>query len=409
VKSDWKSNSVSRSYLSKNVFDAALERIERVFNEFENIIVGYSGGKDSTVVFELAMIVAKKLNRLPLKVMFIDQEAEWQATVDMVTEVMERPDVEPMWFQMPILMPNATSTTDHWLTCWDPKCEEKWMRPKWHRAKTDNHYTTPQFLELFEDILKHDFPNTRTAYLAGVRAEESPGRLTGLTGSLKYQDITWAKILDKKRGHYTFYPLYDWSYTDIWAAIHKNKWSYNKCYDRQYQYGYTIPSMRVSNLHHETAISHLFWLQEIEPKTYEKLVQRIAGIDTTGKLGAANYFPSSLPSMFSSWIEYRDFLLEKLITNDQWKERFKAVFECHDPYQQYYGDALVKTHISSILTNDYTLTKIKNFCTSPGNLDRIPGMRKLPLRKGRMTGKTYDTKLSEEFYAVGTDPQANSV
>jgi predicted phosphoadenosine phosphosulfate sulfurtransferase len=35
----------------KNVFDAALERINFLFDEFPNIVVGMSGAKDSTAVY----------------------------------------------------------------------------------------------------------------------------------------------------------------------------------------------------------------------------------------------------------------------------------------------------------------------------------------------------------------------
>lgn len=57
-------------YLENNVFDEALERIRFVFDNHEDILVGFSGGKDSTVLFHLALIVAKEKNRLPLKVFF---------------------------------------------------------------------------------------------------------------------------------------------------------------------------------------------------------------------------------------------------------------------------------------------------------------------------------------------------
>ncbi|MEK6532023.1 MAG: hypothetical protein AABZ23_05990 [Deltaproteobacteria bacterium] len=43
----------------KNVFDAAIERIEFLFDEFENIVVFISGGKDSTVVLGLTLMVAE--------------------------------------------------------------------------------------------------------------------------------------------------------------------------------------------------------------------------------------------------------------------------------------------------------------------------------------------------------------
>ncbi|HHQ1199950.1 TPA: hypothetical protein ACSKOW_002904, partial [Listeria innocua] len=39
--------------LSKTVFDASQERMEVIFSEFDNIIVSFSGGKDSAVMLHL--------------------------------------------------------------------------------------------------------------------------------------------------------------------------------------------------------------------------------------------------------------------------------------------------------------------------------------------------------------------
>lgn len=99
-------------YLQNNVFDESLERIRFVFDNHEDIIVGISGGKDSTVLFNLALIVAKEKNRLPLKVFFLDQEAEWQGTVDHVNQIMRMPEVKPYWFQVPMDFPNCLSDAD---------------------------------------------------------------------------------------------------------------------------------------------------------------------------------------------------------------------------------------------------------------------------------------------------------
>ena len=56
-------------YKKQNVWDAALDRIRWIYDEFPEVVVSFSGGKDSTVLMELTKIVAREKGRLPLKVM----------------------------------------------------------------------------------------------------------------------------------------------------------------------------------------------------------------------------------------------------------------------------------------------------------------------------------------------------
>ena len=69
-------------YSKNNVLVEAEKRIHRLFDDFENVVVGFSGGKDSTVCLNLTLKIAEERNRLPLKVLWVDQEAEWQGTAD---------------------------------------------------------------------------------------------------------------------------------------------------------------------------------------------------------------------------------------------------------------------------------------------------------------------------------------
>ena len=346
--------------------EAALDRMRWLFDEFPEVVVGFSGGKDSTVVFHLALEVAREKGRLPLTVMFLDQEAEWQATVDQVRYVMDHPDVNPRWYQFPFRLFNATSSSDHWLECWDPAEEHRWMRPQEPNAITKNVYGTNRFAKLFAAIPRVEYPDTSMCYVSGVRTEESPARFVGLTHAATYKGRTWGKVLDRKLGHYTFYPIYDWSYLDVWKAIHANGWPYNAVYDAQYRYGVKLLDMRVSNVHHETAVVHLFYMQEVEPQTYERLTARISGIDTAGKL-AEDFFVTELPPMFNGWRQYRDFLLEKLIVIPEWAENWRKTFAEFD--STYTGhlteEEICRPCISSILTNDHEQIKLDNFRVSP--------------------------------------------
>lgn len=74
-------------YKENTVFDEALNRIRMIYDNFDDVVVSMSGGKDSAVLFNLTLMVAKEKNRLPVKVFWLDQEAEWQATVDYMSKV----------------------------------------------------------------------------------------------------------------------------------------------------------------------------------------------------------------------------------------------------------------------------------------------------------------------------------
>ena len=52
-----------KKYLITDVYSAACERIEFIFDEFDKIMVAFSGGKDSGVLLNLALQEAKKRDR----------------------------------------------------------------------------------------------------------------------------------------------------------------------------------------------------------------------------------------------------------------------------------------------------------------------------------------------------------
>lgn len=350
-----------RYYLSDNVFDAAIKRIEYIFDEFENVIVSFSGGKDSTVVLNLALMVAERRGRLSLKVCFLDQEAEWQTVIDYIRVVMADPRIEPMWFQMPIRLFNATSSKEPWLYCWEETPGVKWMREKEPIARTENIYGTPSFIDLFNKILDHEFQGQKACDLTGVRGEESPKRMKGLTTHATYKHVTWGKQRDKKKGQYAFHPIYDWSYTDVWTAIHKFRWPYCAIYDYQWQHGLAVQNMRVSNLHHETAVTTLFYLQEIEQDTWNKLCVRLPGVQAAGQLKGDSFTtPKDLPYMFADWREYRDHLLKNLIQEDTAREKFRVKFGKMDVFYTLLPDKtdMYRHQITSILCNDYHFTRL---------------------------------------------------
>lgn len=353
-------------FLKQNVWDAALERINRIFDDFDNVVISSSGGKDSTVTMQLALKVAEERGKLPLKMMFLDQEAEYRMTIEYMRKAMTDPRVEPIWIQCPIRLFNATSMDEPWLQCWEEGGD--WMRPKEDISIKENVFGTDRFHDIFPKILDHYFPNESACYLAGVRAEESPTRLAGLTTFQTYKEITWGKRLNVKKNHYTFYPIWDWKLGDVWKAIHHNQWDYCQIYDELYRYGIAPHKMRVSNLHHETAVHSLFFLHEIEGDTWDALTKRLGGINQAKHMEKHEMFAvQELPYMFDSWKEYRDYLTENLITIPENRAKFVKKWEKMDDLYSLMNKPqdLIKKQIGSLLVNDWEFVKLDGFLNSP--------------------------------------------
>jgi len=104
-----KHQSFNREILDKNVYELALDRVRQAYEMFDTVKVMFSGGKDSTVVLNVVLEVARELNRLPLEVIFFDEEAISYETEDYVRRVAELPDINLRWLCIPIKHRNATS------------------------------------------------------------------------------------------------------------------------------------------------------------------------------------------------------------------------------------------------------------------------------------------------------------
>ena len=360
-------------YLDRNVYEEAIDRISYLFDEFDNVVVSFSGGKDSTVTLELALEVARRKNRLPLDVCFLDQEAEWSCVIDYISKVMHREEINPMWIQAPIFLPNSLSQEQPFLLAWEP--DKQWMRDKDPIAITDiileKETELPKhgyWYTYFNKILDYFYPDSTAAFLAGMRAEETPKRAAGPLTLQTYKHITWGKKQNPKKGHYSFYPIYDWSISDVWKYIHDTKSDYCKIYDEYYRYGLPVRDMRVSNLNHEVAVKTLFYLHEIEADTWERLQKRLKGINQAKHIKENEMLATKvLPPMFSHWREYRDYLTENLITKEAHRIVFRKRWARMDPiYDEMRNpDQLYRMQIKSILVNDLEFAKLTSYLESP--------------------------------------------
>jgi predicted phosphoadenosine phosphosulfate sulfurtransferase len=333
-------------YLEIDVLTAARQRISWLFDEFERIFVSVSSGKDSTALYHLVLEEAVKRDR-KINVFFLDQEAEYQGTIDIMRHIMNHPNVVPYWYQVPLYLTNATSFDMDQLYAWGPG--EEWMRDKEDIAIKEIKGKYPERFYKFFEWFEKQQPE-HTAFLVGLRGDESLNRHRAVANHAGYKNIAWSTAINKKKS-FKFYPIYDWGIGDIWKYINDNGFKYNSIYDRMYANNANIyNTMRVSNLIHEKSFKCLTDLQVLEPETYEKVIKRIKGTHCAAIYAKDNhiYHADSLPAGFTSWKDYRDYLLETTPLTEEKRARFKKRFD----KQKGNGD-IYKQQCTQILKNDW--------------------------------------------------------
>lgn len=322
--------------IDKNVLVAAKERISFVFDKFDNIIVSISGGKDSTVLAHLALEEAHKRGR-KIGLFFLDEEVVYKATIEQVEYLMNLypENTTRFWLQIPFNLTNSTSFKDSQVKCWDIEMKPKWMHKRSEKNvlnRTWSHETKiadkVKGFGFYDVMYNFELSFENTAFLVGLRADESLNRYRTMVKNPGYEDIYWST---KRAGtNFTFYPIYDWGFNDIWKYIGEKGLRYHKYYDFAYLKGMHMREMRVSSLTHEKSFKSIQDLPEFEFDTYEKLMARISGISFAQETAKDKkmFKVQKLPKNYSSWKEYRNFLLETYPIQEH-KEVFKKRFSKH--------------------------------------------------------------------------------
>ena len=72
---------MKKKYIEQDVYTATLQRIKLVFDNFENILVAFSCGKDSGVLLNMVYDYAKENNLLDrMGMYYMDYEADFEET-----------------------------------------------------------------------------------------------------------------------------------------------------------------------------------------------------------------------------------------------------------------------------------------------------------------------------------------
>lgn len=314
---------MKKIYQDINVFDAAKQRVAKVFNDFEQVYVSFSGGKDSSALLQLTIEVAKEMGKLPVNVLVVDMEAQYRHTIEFVERMANLPEVNMYWVCLPIHLRNAVSQHQtHWI-CWDEDAKENWVRPlPTHPSVISDVNYFPFFrkameFEEFVPAFGEWFAGDKlTACLVGIRSDESLNRFRTIvsTKKVRWDDQCWTTRLTDNL--YNAYPIYDWRTEDVWTAHGKQKWDSNKTYDLMYMAGVPMSQQRLCQPFGDDQRSGLWLYKILEPETWALLVGRVAGANFGGRYAtkSGNVLGNNhitLPEGHT-WQSYSEFLLDSM-------------------------------------------------------------------------------------------------
>lgn len=366
-----------------NVLQAANNRLKYIFDNFDNVYLSFSGGKDSGVMLNLTIDwMRKNVPDRKLFVYYMHYEAQYTMTTEYVDKVFtENTDILEIYnICVPFKVSTCTSMyEDHWRP-WDEDKQELWVSPLPKNAYTakDFDFYTPdmwdyEFQERFAKWLHLRNKATSTASLIGIRTQESFHRWKALHAERTADTNFSGKQYSTKiyPNVYNLYPIFDWKTEDIWVANAKFGWSYNRLYDIFYQAGIPLNEMRVASPFLSTAQSSLKLYQIIEPKTWGKLIGRVNGVNFTGLYGgttAMGWRSITLPKGHT-WKSYMFFLLSTL--PEKTAQNYKNKLSVSEHFWRTKGGEVALETIQELKDNNVQL--------SEGQLNPVTNRKKIQL------------------------------
>ncbi len=318
---------MKKKYSEQTVYEALQSRFRLIFEEFDNIYVSFSGGKDSGLLLNLMLDFRRKY--YPEKVVGVfhqDFEAQYTVTTEYVERTFERvkKEAELFWVCLPMATRTALGSYEMYWYPWDDKKKDIWVRKmpeKEYVINLDNNPITTYRYKMHQEDLAKQFGRWyrvahgggKTICLLGMRADESLQRYSGfLNKKYGYKGECW--ISRQFKDVWCASPLYDWGVTDIWYAVSKFGYDYNRLYDLYHMAGLKASQMRVASPFNDYSKDSLNLYRVIDPEIWVKLVGRVQGANFAsiyGRTKAMGYRNVTLPEGYT-WKEYTIFLLDTL-------------------------------------------------------------------------------------------------
>lgn len=380
-----------REYEEQNVYEALQKRLKLIFEEFDNIYVSFSGGKDSGLLLNLVLDFKRKYYpERKIGVFHQDFEAQYTVTTEYIEKTFEeiKDEVEPYWVCLPMATRTALSSYEMYWYPWDDNKKDAWVRKmpqKDYVVNLDNNPITTYRYKMHQEDLAKQFGRWyrmshhrgKTVCLLGIRADESLQRYSGIMNrKYGYEGTCW--ISKQFKDVWCASPLYDWSLNDVWHANYMFNYDYNRLYDLYYMAGLKPDQMRVASPFNDYAKDSLNLYRVIDPAIWTKLVGRVRGANFAciyGKTKAMGYRNLTLPEGHT-WKSYTKFLLDTLPA--RLRNNYIKKFNTSIEFWHKTGGGLEEKTIEELLEHGYNIRRngISNYTLMKNS--RVVFIGKLP-------------------------------
>lgn len=309
--------------VDKNVYEASIERIEFVFENFDRIYLSFSGGKDSGVMLNLVLDYMRA-NGITKKIglMTLDNEANYTHSLNFMHEIIQDnlDLLDVYWCCLPVTLPCTVSAYATEWQCWGVEDEDRWIRPmptNDYIVNIDNHP-----FDFFEENMMYDkfwdefgdwyAQGEKCACLIGIRSDESLNRFRAIMNDRK--ETLKGEMWTKKNTNYVYncYPIYDWRTDDIWIANAKFEWKYNELYDIFWKAGLSVAQMRVASPFMSESKSSLNLYRVIDAQVWARLCARVSGANFVATYGKQLTYKSFKLPDGHTWKSFTKFLIDTL-------------------------------------------------------------------------------------------------
>lgn len=327
--------------LDQDVLTLARERMDHLYDMFDHVAVSFSGGKDSTVILNLAVEAATKAGRLPVRAIHFDEEAVSPDTERYVRNVWNREDVDLEWYTTPIRHRNACSDDEAEWFPWAPEDEDIWCRPMPPEgiSRIDGYDSDdpakrlyiPNLCPTLFDPVKHG----TSVQVMGIRADESMRRRQAVSRRRHDNYIIVENAPTAPGGLMKAYPIYDWKIEDVWIAPRELGWETNYEYQVQSMHGISPSQQRVAPPYGEQPVRRLSMWAACYPELWDRMVERVEGAPAAARYATTELWGAGDRKMI---------LKPEGMT---WQEAIAQAIEAHPPDKRKWVAGKVKRTIGT--------------------------------------------------------------